>query len=75
LWKSWKNSWKKSRKQKDIEEWIEKWQLYASQFIHSKSLRFWINEKTLNKYKVVYGDDILYNGYDMMCAIKACNNV
>lgn len=59
----------------DLQNWLkETWHLYASQSIDgNKLLRFWVNG--LIEYKVVYENEILYQGSQMTHAITAWESV
>jgi hypothetical protein len=54
----------------ELQTWLhETWHLYASQFVDGKLLRLWTNG--LIEYRVVYGDEVLYEGSQMTHAIAA----
>lgn len=54
----------------ELQDWLQNtWHLYASQGFNGELLRLWIN--SLNQYRVVYGDEILYEGSQMTHALSA----
>lgn len=58
---------------RDINKWMrDHWYLYASQLYGKplgKTLRLWINGQ--GRYRVIHGDEILYEGSQMTRAIAA----
>ena len=59
---------------KDLQDWMrDSWSLYASQSINGKSLKLWVSN--LIEYRVVFGDDVLYEGSQMTHAIAAWGKV
>lgn len=54
----------------DVYDWMDNhWNLYSSQVYEGKLLRFWVNCQ--GKYRVVYGNETLYEGSQMTHAIAA----
>ena len=54
----------------ELQDWMrDTWQLYASDNVNGALRRLWVNH--LIEYKVVYGNDILYQGSQMTHAIAA----
>ena len=58
----------------ELQEWLKtKWTLYASQQVRGDLLRLWHNG--LGEFRVVHGDDVLYQGNQMTHAIAAWESV
>ena len=58
----------------ELQDWMrDTWQVYASQYTRGSLLRFWVNG--LSEYRVIFGEDILYEGSQMTHAIAAWDSI